>query len=110
MKTKMFTILKMSAKRRAIDFYSAQVEGDPDSFGAFLQRSEALIRDLKFIMSKVRPCFPPSYNIFDLHFNVYKQELHDRIENLLKGPKIDKILTEDPQAILAFSAFVSTCQ
>ena len=36
MKTKMFAILKISAKRRAIDFYSAQVEGDSDSFGAFL--------------------------------------------------------------------------
>ncbi len=69
----------MCAKRRAIEFFSAEVEnakeGAKGQFMALLQRSEKLINDLKFIRTQVEPCFPQTYGIFEIHFEAYKKEL-----------------------------------
>ena len=77
---------------------------------ALLQRSEALIKDLKFIRNQVEPCFPPTYSLFELHFNIYKKELQERVEAMLSGSQMDRLLNEDPEAILFFSGFVQNCE
>lgn len=77
---------------------------------ALLQRSESLINDLKFIKNQVDPCFPPTYKVLDMHFEAYKKELQDKVDSMLNGPQMDRLLNEDPEAILFFSGFIQHCQ
>jgi hypothetical protein len=73
LKDKALTVLKTVIKRRAGEFYEATVEGSEGQsaqhvFNAMLARSRLLVQDLKLIKTIVEPCFPPSYQIFALHF------------------------------------------
>ena len=76
-------------------------------FNALLARSRMLISDLKLIRNLLEPCFPPSYKIFELHFTIYKQEMLSKIDSVLgAGQKMEQLLTEDPESILAFSGMI----
>jgi hypothetical protein len=109
MKKKVLQILKMSAERRANDFYEAEVDNIDDPFIAFTVRTEELIKDLEVIKNQVEPCFPPSYEIFNLHFKAYQKLVNERLTDILKNPKNEKIFNEDPRLILEFSNCISNC-
>jgi hypothetical protein len=49
MKKKVMQILKMSAERRANDFYEAEVDNVDDPLIAFTVRTEELVKDLEVI-------------------------------------------------------------
>ena len=109
MKKKVLQILKMSAERRANDFYEAEVDNIDDAFIAFTVRTEELIKDLEIIKNQVEPCFPPSYDIFTLHFKAYQKLVNERMTEMLKNPKNEKVFNEDPRMILEFSNCISSC-
>ena len=67
------------------------------------------MRDLQFIKNQVEPCFPPDYRIFEMHMLIYKTELQQRFDQILSGPKMDSLLTHDPDTILEFSGKMEGC-
>jgi hypothetical protein len=62
------------------------------------------MKELKYVVKFVVPCFPPSYDIFKMYFTIYKKSMMEKIESYLLD--MEKILTEDPEIILVFSSFV----
>jgi hypothetical protein len=62
------------------------------------------MKELKYVIKFVVPCFPPNYNIFKMYFNEYKKVMMDKIESYLLD--MDQIINADPEIVLALSAFI----
>lgn len=105
LKEKSLNLLKQSIKKQAMDKFS--VLGGDKSHAELLktlQLSEELMQDLKYVVTFVVPCFPPSYSIFQIYFNNYKKVIMDRIESYLID--LDSILGTNPDIILVFNQFI----
>lgn len=99
------TALKTAIRRRGIEkFMDLAGEHNQDELVKTLEQAEKLMKELKYVVKYVVPCYPPSYQIFDLYFNTFKKIILDKIEPYLE--KMETILTDDPEIILIFNTFV----
>ena len=59
------TSLKSSIKKRAVEYF-LELYGDKttEELVKTLEMAENLMKDLKYVIKFVVPCFPPNYNIF----------------------------------------------
>jgi hypothetical protein len=102
--------IKQSIRKRALDSFMDLTGGKTHAeLVKTLKQSDVLIKDLKYVVKHVVPCFPPTYDIFKKYFDSYKKIIMDKLEPYLQGDMND-ILKEDPEIILVFSNFVEQSQ
>ena len=64
--------------------------------------------DLKYVYYRVRPCFPPEFDVMQIYVHCYEQHVIDRIKNSMDVMR--QIVETQPQAVLAFNKFVHDCK
>ena len=55
-----------------------------------LDETLTILTDLYLIKTKVAPCFPPKYNIFELYKEKYLEHIKDKIKNFLNQEELEK--------------------
>ena len=57
---------------------------------------------------RVKPCFPPEFNVMKLYVQNYEECVMQRMDRIMDN--MAEIVRTEPQAVLIFNKFVAICK
>ena len=81
-------------------FYRSFV--DKSELNEILDETQNLIADLYLVQTKVVPCFPPKYNIFNVYKDRYLKNVYDRISPYMN----ESYLSENRGNLILFAKWL----
>lgn len=67
-----------------------------------LAETQTLANDLYLVQTKVVPCFPPKYNIFNVYKEKYLKNIYEKIQPFMN----EKDLNENPGNLILFAKWL----
>jgi hypothetical protein len=77
---------------------------DKSELKEILDETQTLVNDLYLVHTKVAPCFPPKYDIFNVYREKYLNNIYEKIQPFMK----DNYLNENKGNLILFAKWLDS--